>query len=319
MNYAVDFYNLDKNPCQKAGSIGKSKADAMQIWTLDQYEQFIEYENKAATKLAFNILYWSGCREGELLALSADDFIFNGIDEYKLNISKNYQVVKGVEYILSPKHESFRCISIPKFLYEEAMLYAKSLYGYKSNERLFYFTKSHLYTEMRSVSKAANMDYIRVHDLRHSHASLLIEMGFNILIISERLGHDRVQTTWDTYAHLYPDKDKVLATQLDTVKIQGLTANVSAEQQLFSLLYQFQKNLPLLPTAINIEDEDIVCWDPERKEKSYITRDKFEETYELENDTIGEIADAEIFAKGYMQLCGMVYFLASRGLPAQFL
>ena len=59
--------------------------------------------------------------------------------------------------------------------------------------------------------------YIRVHDLRHSHASLLVEMGFSPLLIAERLGHERVQTTMETYSHLYPNKQAEVARLLDTI------------------------------------------------------------------------------------------------------
>ncbi len=64
MNYAMVYYKLAKNPCRAVGSIGKSNADAMKIWTLDQFEQFLGYEKNAAGRLAFNILFWSGIREG---------------------------------------------------------------------------------------------------------------------------------------------------------------------------------------------------------------------------------------------------------------
>ena len=57
-----------------------------------------------------------------------------------------------------------------------------------------------------------------MHDLRHSHASMLIEMGFDILEISERLGHESVKTTLDTYSHLYPDKDTILADRLNQLR-----------------------------------------------------------------------------------------------------
>ena len=56
---------------------------------------------------------------------------------------------------------------------------------------------------------------IRVHDLRHSHASLLIEMGCTPILIAERLGHEKVQTTLDTYSHLYPNKQNEIANKLD--------------------------------------------------------------------------------------------------------
>lgn len=74
MNYATVFYKLPKNPCRAVGSIGKDNASAMKIWTLDDFEQFIDYENKSAGHLAFNVLFWSGIREGELLALTRNDF-----------------------------------------------------------------------------------------------------------------------------------------------------------------------------------------------------------------------------------------------------
>ena len=58
---------------------------------------------------------------------------------------------------------------------------------------------------------------IRLHDIRHSHASLLVEMGFSPLLIAERLGHEKVQTTMDTYSHLYPNKQVEVARQLDGI------------------------------------------------------------------------------------------------------
>lgn len=84
---------------------------------------------KAAGRLAFNILFWSGIREGELLALTRNDFIRRGADEYRLNVNKNFEVVKGTRYILTPKTDSSnRCITIPQFLYYEAVQYFDSLY-----------------------------------------------------------------------------------------------------------------------------------------------------------------------------------------------
>ena len=90
----------------------------------------------------------------------------------------------------------------------------------------------------------AGLEPIRVHDLRHSHASLLIEMGFNILMISERLGHKNVQTTWNTYAHLYPDKGRQIAFGLQEAKVTGIASNKTAEDQVVSLLGEIRKMLP---------------------------------------------------------------------------
>lgn len=320
MNYATIYYNLQNNPCKKVSAIGKSDADAMQIWTLDQFERFIECEDKSAGKLAFNIFFWTGVREGELLALTIKDFTFNGVDEYRLNIDKNYEKVKGTEYLLTPKSDAgTRRITIPQFLYYEAMDYYNSLYEPDPEDRLFYFTKHYLLAEIKRVAATAELEAIRVHDLRHSHASLLIEMGFNILMVSQRLGHEKVETTWRTYAHLYPDKEKMLAAQLDTVKVHGITGNVSAEEQLLKFMQQFQQHITEQPALIDISSEEIYCWDPVNKEKILVTQEQFENEAELDENIEAGLAVAEIFQSGYLEICGLVYCLASRGLPMKYL
>ena len=69
--------------------------------------------------------------------------------------------------------------------------------------------------EIKRLAKQAGVDPIRVHDLRHSHASMLINMGVDLFEISRRLGHESVKTTSDTYGHLYPDKDIKLASRIN--------------------------------------------------------------------------------------------------------
>ncbi len=123
---------------------------------------------KAAGRLAFNILFWPGIREGELLALTRNDFIRRGADEYRLNVNKNFEVVKGTRYILTPKTDSSnRCITIPQFLYYEAVQYFDSLYEPDPDERLFYFTKSYLLNEIKRVAKTAGLNHIRIHNLSY--------------------------------------------------------------------------------------------------------------------------------------------------------
>ena len=80
---------------------------------------------------------------------------------------------------------------------------------------MFQFTKAFLEHEMIRGVKNTGVKKIRLHDLRHSHASLLIEMGFTPLAIAERLGHEKIETTLNTYSHLYPNKQSQLADELD--------------------------------------------------------------------------------------------------------
>lgn len=215
MNYAVKHYRLASNPCHAAGSIGKSRAKEMRYWTQEQYELFSKGIQKSAVKLAFDILFYTGIREGELLALTPADIH----PDMKIDINKNYAKIKGEELFLIPKTDkSNRTLAIPQFLYDDIQSYISKLYGIERNDRIFYFTKSALEKEIKRVAGKVGLDPIRVHDLRHSHASMLINMGFDIKEISERLGHESVKTTLDTYAHLYPDTDRKLAGELNKLR-----------------------------------------------------------------------------------------------------
>lgn len=212
MNYAVSHYRLPVNPCKVAGSMGKSKADEMNIWTQAEYEKFSNAINKSSMKLAFDILFYTGMRSGELLALTPADIL----SSKRIDINKNYAKIKGEELFLEPKTpKAKRCISIPDFLYDDIQEYISKLYGIGNGDRIFYFQKTALEKEMKRVSERIGLKPIRVHDLRHSHASMLIELGFTPLEIAERLGHESIKTTLDTYSHLYPDKDQKLADRLN--------------------------------------------------------------------------------------------------------
>lgn len=215
MNYAVAHYSLGVNPCKAAGSMGKGKADEMNIWTQEEYEKFSSVIQKSSVKLAFDVLFYTGMRSGELLALTPADIL----PSKRIDINKNYAKIKGQEMFLTPKTaKGKRSISIPDFLYDDIESYISNLYGIEDNDRIFYFTKSALEKEIKRVAEKAELAPIRVHDLRHSHASMLIEMGFDALEIAERLGHESVKTTLDTYSHLYPDKDKQLASKLNKLR-----------------------------------------------------------------------------------------------------
>ena len=83
------------------------------------------------------------------------------------------------------------------------------------NERMFRFTKSYMEHEIVRGIKETGVKRVRIHDLRHSHASLLVELGFQPLAIAERLGHEKIETTLNTYSHLYPNKQAELANRLE--------------------------------------------------------------------------------------------------------
>ena len=213
-NYAVKYYNLSSNPAAICGSMGKQNADSMQFWTKEEFKLFLEaIKDNLISKAAFSILFWTGIRSGELLGLRLNDFDF--INK-RLLIRRNYARLKESDLFLEPKtQKSRRSIAIPAFLCDIVKEYAAKLYEYEANQRLFMITKYYLKREMDSGCKKSGVKRIRIHDLRHSHASLLIELGFSPLLIAERLGHEKVETTLQIYAHLYPNKHSEVAEKLE--------------------------------------------------------------------------------------------------------
>lgn len=220
-NYAVKYYDLPSNPCRKAGSMGKSNAEEMHFWTRDEFSKFIDaVMDKHQSYMVFMILYWTGIRLGELLALTVGDVDF---DKRIISISKSYQRISGRDIITEPKTpKSKRVITIPKFLVIDLQDYIGGLYGIQKGDRLFPVTKYYLEHEMKRGIKESSVKRIRLHDLRHSHSSMLIEMGFSPLEIADRLGHEKIETTLNTYSHLYPNKQEKLADRLDTEYQEGL-------------------------------------------------------------------------------------------------
>lgn len=97
-NYAVKYYDLKDNPCRKAGSIGKSKADEMEFWTKQEFRDFLpSMDGKPEARMAFLLLYWTGMRIGELPALTYEDIDF---DKRIITINKSYQRINGKDMIV---------------------------------------------------------------------------------------------------------------------------------------------------------------------------------------------------------------------------
>lgn len=222
-NHACKYYGLPSNPAAKVGNMGRATSKEMQFWTQEEYRKFSEQAmDNPHFYYAFEMLYWCGIREGELLALTPADFDFK---RQTVSISKSYQRIKGRDVITDPKTpKSNRIIKMPDFLVEEMQDYLKMLYAIQPTDRIFTITKNGLHREMSRASEAAGVERIRIHDLRHSHISLLIEMGFSAVAIGDRVGHESVDITYH-YAHLFPSTQNNMADQLSAIR--GGFANVS--------------------------------------------------------------------------------------------
>lgn len=215
-NYAVTYYDLQENPCRKAGSIGSCHAREMQFWTFAEYQRFsAALTPGTALFAAFQTLYFTGMRIGELLALTRADV---DVQEGFITISKSCQRSRRGDVITPPKTaKGNRTVSIPSFLSATLASYAGTL-SPAPDTLLFPFHKYALTKELERVCAQTGLKRIRLHDLRHSHASLLIELGFTPLLIAERLGHEKVETTMNIYSHLYPGKQQEVAEKLDRMQ-----------------------------------------------------------------------------------------------------
>jgi integrase len=215
--HASSIYNLANNPCKKVKKMGKSDADKLDFWTKEEYDKFISTIEKGTRYyIIFEILFWTGCREGELLALTKDDIDF---ENNKLYINKTYYRMEKKDIISSPKTEqSVRTIEIPEFLKAEIEQFLTRLYGLPSDERIFPIVAEAIQHKLRRQIKIAGVKKIRVHDLRHSHVAYLIYQGVQPLIIKERLGHRDIKITLNTYGHLYPSQQKQVAEMLNNLQ-----------------------------------------------------------------------------------------------------
>ena len=212
LNYAVTYYNLPANPCDRAGHMGK-RTRSMNFWTLEQYNRFIGQITDITAYTALQVLFYSGMRFGELLALTLQDVDF-AANTISVTKSLQHRAKEGDLITPTKTDNGIRVISMPAAIMQELKAYTEKLYALDPEERIFSFTKSLIRGNMQRGAKAADIPFIRIHDLRHSHVSLLIHMGFTPLLIAERIG-DTVQMVNSTYGHLYPNKHTEVANKLN--------------------------------------------------------------------------------------------------------
>lgn len=204
--YARKKEYINDNPATLAGGPQIKKNKITDYWTLEEFKEFIVHVDDDMYYTLFMTLYYSGMRKGELLALTWADIDF---ENSTINIDKT----EYKRIIQTPKTESsIRKIHMPKHVMRllDAL---KTKRKPKQNYAVFgEFTTSisetglskrfYKYIERSGVKK------IRIHDLRHSHASYLINKGIIVSVVAARLGHSDIATTYNTYSHLYPSTEK---------------------------------------------------------------------------------------------------------------
>ena len=226
--YADKFYNINYNPVKAVGYIKNTSVvkNIMLIWTPEEFNSFIKCcESDTLQYTLFNLLYYTGMRKGEALALTWED-INRGSKYIRITktITQKHKENNATYTLTAPKtSKGVRTIDLPQklllILNEYRIWQEKSFPGL--TEQYFVFggikpiSETSLERYKNKKCKEAGVKQIRIHDFRHSHASLLINMGITPLFISERLGHQDVSTTLDVYSHLFPTNQQEIVNRLD--------------------------------------------------------------------------------------------------------
>ena len=237
---AVELRIIPTSPFGRLRCRRKAMPDApqhdFQFYTAEQFQRF--YTSAAAAvsiaknpiqerqyMMFFVVAFYTGMRPGEVLALHWTDIDFPA---RLIRIRRTYSDRYGEGPVKT--ESSVRDIGVPAPLFEELQAHLRFQRGMPgfSPDFLVCGGPSHLvaYTVRRhklAYASGAGLPQIRLHDFRHSHASLLVNNGINIQEVARRLGHSNVKETWDTYSHLYPREQDRAITVLDTVQLSPLT------------------------------------------------------------------------------------------------
>jgi len=217
-NYAVKFHGLPKNPCSVVEPGKVAKRSSISFWTKDQFQLFIKHIDEPEIYTGLMVLFYAGLRVGELLALAPADI---DLDKCLIYVSKTYHRFECTDLITSPKTEnSCRTVTIPPFLADCLREYAARVYTLENEERFFCtLTMMKLRYAMKKGAAATGLSRIRIHDLRHSHVSLLIDLGFSPYLVAERIG-DTVDMVQKIYGHLYPNRHQEVADRLQALNFK---------------------------------------------------------------------------------------------------
>ena len=168
--------DLQRNPCSVAGSIGSNKADRIDFWTLEEFKSFIACIDNPMYNVLYNILYYSGLRCGEVLALTPADI---DLDKKVIHVTKTFHRLHNEDVITAPKTKnSVRSVPIPGFLRGQIGDYMKRIYGLKATDRIIPLTDRSLRAALKRECARSGVKRIRVHDLRHPYVKSTTKIIF---------------------------------------------------------------------------------------------------------------------------------------------
>lgn len=208
-NFGVRFHGLLNNPIKIARGMGHSEAH-VEFWEPEEFEKFLSVIPDDDEKLYFTVLYTSGMRVGEFLALTEPDLDYRK-NTIRINKTYNWKLkISG-----PPKtRDSIRTISMPAHIMRQLHDFVKRYYS--PPERIFEATTHKILSlRLRKYIELAGVKKIRIHDIRHSHASFLIHQGIPVTAIAQRLGHKNPKITLEVYSHVFAGADNDIAEKIN--------------------------------------------------------------------------------------------------------
>lgn len=198
--YSAVFGGQNTGAVLKSFKITKGDVTEMEIWTVEEFNRFLDYVNLPVYRAFYSFLFWTGCRRGEAIALTDDCFTGNKVHIYR-SMKHN---INGFTNLKTDSSE--RTITIDDVLMETIKPYLDTAapFVFGSDHPL---SISNIDSFFKKGIRLSGVKPIRLHDLRHSHASILLNNGVNIVAVSKRLGHSTVAQTLETYTHLMQETD----------------------------------------------------------------------------------------------------------------
>ncbi len=255
LNYGIKFHDIRISIINKITNFTNPNElkKEMLFYTLDEFKKFINCENELKWICFFSTLFYVGLREGEALGLTWNDINFN---KNTISISKSISTrKKGVNYVILPPKTKGSIRTLPmsknlsdnlKKLYNEEIKYS----NFKSTWFIFNgeypLPTTTIQKRRDKLVELSGVKRIRIHDFRHSCASLLISRGANITLVARYLGHDDVSTTLNTYSHFYKNDLSNLIFNIDNDIIDNETNDYN--QEFMDSIYDYLNYLLLSNT-----------------------------------------------------------------------
>jgi integrase len=226
LKHAIKWQLINSNPCNNVQP-PRPNAVTMKVWDMETSNKFISKIKNENIYIPVLIALHTGLREGEICALKWDDI---DLEDKTLTVKHTLQRIYSELCLKEPKTKKSRrtiammdsTVSTLKQYKREQMIYKLALGEDYNNENYVCswndgrpFDPLYLSKKFAKLIKKYEFPVIRFHDLRHAHATMLLQQGVNPKIVSERLGHSTISITLDIYSHVLPNMQKEAVQKLE--------------------------------------------------------------------------------------------------------